>query len=389
MERWRTESRLPEIIDALTREESEPAVQRLVSAFGGDPGVRETARGEPVVTTRRLGFARGGEIIVRDGVVAAIILHVEPGSSHHLLSEWTGVSADATLGDLVEGIGARRRFAGISVPYFELDGAYARADFLDGRGWNTPGNLRALAIVSERPGLALAPDAEDCTVCAGLLVSFPSPGSGFDASATVARMIAAVAAGALREDPRWVPFGDALALQASELMDNVESHAECLRCHRVLCLALSPDEPGALHYLNASGAARRRMGIVPPLEQWADDARLARARREMRYVDHDPGRWFLVEQEDVLFLESRYAISSMAEGSALVRLDADELRDYRESGRDALTALALRIDRSGAATERSPYFARDLYRSDESGRLRDAVSRAIINHTWLAEQRRR
>lgn len=389
MERWRTESRLPEIIDALTREESDPAVQRLVSAFGGDPGVRETALGEPVVTTRRLGFACGGEIVVRDGVVAAIILHVKPGFPHHLLSEWTGVSDDATLGDLVEGIGARRRFAGISVPYLELDGAYARADFLDGRGWNTPGNLRALAIVSERPGLALAPDAEDCTVCAGLLVRFPSPASGLDASATVARIIAAVDAGALREDPRWVPFGDALALQASGLMDNVESHAKCLRCHRVLCLALSPHEPGTLHYLNASGAARRRMGIVPPLEQWADDARIARARREMRYVDHDPGRWFLVEQEDVLFLESRYAISSMAEDSALVRLDADELRDYRASGREALTALALRIDRSGAATERSPYFARDLYRSDESGRLRDAVSRAIINHTWLAEQRRR
>lgn len=389
MERWRTETRLPEIIEALTQDESHAVVRRLVTAFGGDPDIRETALGEPRMTTRRLGFDRGGEIVLRDGIVAAIILHVEPGSPHHLLSEWAGVREDATLDDLVQGIGARRRFAGISVPYFELDGAYARADFLDGRGWNTPGMLRALAIVSERPGLALAPDAEDCAVCAGLLARSATPGGGLDAAGTIARVVAAVEAGALREDPRWVPFDDALALQASGLMDRVESHAECRRCHRVLCLSLSADEPDALLYLHPSGASRRRMGVVPPVEHWGDDARITRARREMRYVDHDPGRWFLVEQEGVLFLESRYAISSMAEGAALVRLDDDELRDYRDSGRDALTALALRIDRSGAATERSPYYARDLYRSDQSGRLRDAVSRAIVNHTWLAEQRRR
>ena len=109
----------------------------------------------------------------------------------------------------------------------------------------------------------------------------------------------------------------------------------------------------------------------------------------MRYVDHEPGMWFLVEQHGDLFLDARYSYSAMIDDSALIRLDAAEVRAYRAGGHDYLTDLARGIHHSAPYRAESRYYARDLYGRDEDGRgLRDAVRAAIADNTWAAERKR-
>lgn len=109
----------------------------------------------------------------------------------------------------------------------------------------------------------------------------------------------------------------------------------------------------------------------------------------MRYVDHEPGAWFLVEDAGILYLDARYSYSAIIDDSALVRLDASELRAYEAGGHTYLSELAQGIHHSAPYREESHYHARDLYRGADGTALRDAVSAAIAHHTWAAEQRRR
>jgi hypothetical protein len=108
----------------------------------------------------------------------------------------------------------------------------------------------------------------------------------------------------------------------------------------------------------------------------------------MRYVDHHPAAWFLVERDGVLLLDARYSYSGLIDDSALVELDESELESYRTGGHDYLSELAHRIHDSGPYREESPYFTRDLYRTTDGPALRAEVSAAIADHTWIAEQRR-
>ncbi|WP_157432679.1 hypothetical protein [Aeromicrobium sp. Root472D3] len=108
----------------------------------------------------------------------------------------------------------------------------------------------------------------------------------------------------------------------------------------------------------------------------------------MRYVDHEPGAWFLVEQDDVLLLDARYSYSALIDTSALIRLDDSERDAYRAGGHAYLSDLAHRVHHSGPYREESPYYSRDLYRSADSTALRAAVGAAIVDHTWIAEQHR-
>ncbi|MDQ2697847.1 MAG: hypothetical protein M3Y46_03555, partial [Actinomycetota bacterium] len=66
----------------------------------------------------------------------------------------------------------------------------------------------------------------------------------------------------------------------------------------------------------------------------------------MRYLDHEPAVWFLVEHEGDLLLDARYSYSAIIDDSALIRLDESEVRAYRAGGHDALTALARGIHNS-------------------------------------------
>jgi hypothetical protein len=106
----------------------------------------------------------------------------------------------------------------------------------------------------------------------------------------------------------------------------------------------------------------------------------------MRYVDHEPGAWFLVEDGDDLYLDARYGYSALIDDSALVRLDATEQRRYLDGGRDYLAELARGIHDSAPYRPESVYFARDLYRGADGARWRDAVTAAIADRTWAAER---
>ena len=109
----------------------------------------------------------------------------------------------------------------------------------------------------------------------------------------------------------------------------------------------------------------------------------------MDYVDHEPGAWFLVEEDGILYLDARYSYSALIDDSALIRLSDAEVAAYRAGGRDVLAELARSIHHSAPYRSESKYFARDLYRGPDGPVFRDAVSAAIADHTWAAEERRR
>jgi hypothetical protein len=108
----------------------------------------------------------------------------------------------------------------------------------------------------------------------------------------------------------------------------------------------------------------------------------------VHHLDHEPGAWFLVEDASELFLDARYSYSAVIDDSALVRLDDVEVTSFRSGGRDYLSELARRIHDSAPYREESQYHRRDLYRGQDGARWRQAVSAAIVDHTWIAEQRR-
>lgn len=76
----------------------------------------------------------------------------------------------------------------------------------------------------------------------------------------------------------------------------------------------------------------------------------------MHYVDHEPGRWFLVKQGDQLYLDARYVVSDMVDDSALIALDDAETERYRSTGRAFLADLAERIHNGSPHREASPSF---------------------------------
>lgn len=388
----RTNTRLPMILDALGRSEEDPVVRGLADAFGGDPAeVAERLVGAPARRSRRLLFASGGEIISHDDVVVAVLLHLVPTAVAPRgldLSEWiAGAGNDATLDDLAQAIGARPRFAGFGKPYFTLHGGYARAVFKDNRGWKAPGNLVGVTVTAVEPGLACRPEDDDCPACADLLVRGGGQDGGVDVDATTDALAAALAAGLLTEDAHWVKLADLRPLHASGLMERVESQLRCTTCGRIICFTLFRDAAPTFGYHALDEARRRPLEAIPPVEQWGDAARVAAERDAMHYVDHEPGAWFLVEQQGTLYLDARYSYSAVIDDSALIRLDDAEVAEYRAGGHDYLSRLAERIHNSAPYTEKSPYHARNLYRGPDGKEYRGAVSAAIVNHTWLAQQR--
>ncbi|GAB1508431.1 hypothetical protein JCM33774_04720 [Actinophytocola sp. KF-1] len=373
------------ILGALGRSEEDPAVRALADAFGGDPAeARERLVGAPARRSRRLLFASGGEIILHDDAVVAVLLHLAPRGLD--LAEWLpGTGNDATLDDLAQAIGGSPHFAGLGTPYFTLDGGYARAVFRDNRGWKAAGNLVGITVTADKPGLACRPEDDDCPACADLLVR--GQDGGVDVAATTAALAAARTAGVLTEDTHWVRLADLRPLHASGLMARVESQLTCTTCRRIICVTLYRDAAPTFGYHAMNDARQRPLEAIPPVEQWGDAARIAAERDAMHYVDHEPGAWFLVEQQGTLYLDARYSYSAVIDDSVLIRLDESEVAAYRAGGHDYLSDLARRIHDSGPYREESPYHRRDLFRGPDGKEFRAAVSAAIVNHTWLAQQR--
>ena len=380
---------MPLILDALCLARDDAPVRRLIDALGTEP-VETTERriGEPAVLSQHLLFGSGGEIVLHDDAVVAVILHLAPTPSAPRgldAAEWLpGVDNDATFADFKATFDVPWRFAD-GDRYFVLEAAYLRPEFVK-HGGRRAGDLQRVAFTVDDPKETCRPADEDCPVCRELIVR---TGDGsFDLDGTVDALVAGVEAGVLKESSGAVSLADLRLLHASALMERVESQVTCTACGRVACLTLYRDAPPTFGYHPLDAAMRRPLEAIPPVEEWGDAARIAEVRDAMRYVDHEPGLWFLVEQHGDLYLDSRYTISSMADDSCLIRLDEAERQEYHEAGRDSLTELARRIDRSGPHREASPFHRRNLFRHPDGGRDYSAeVRAAIAGHTWLARQK--
>lgn len=385
MERWRRKTKLPLIVDAIGLHVTASGARRLLDAAGPAPdGVTERLVGEPAIRSRRLHYATGIEVILHDEIVVAVTLHARDATVE--LSAWIpGASPNATLEELVTAIGAPRGFAGFGQPYFTLGPVYATADFAGNRGWNEPGNLVGITVVATKPGLGCRPDDDDCIACAEVLVR---DHGAVDVNATVRALGDAVSAGILVEDLHWVRLSDLVPLHASRLMPRVECQLRCTRCHRIVCFALVRDSGPRFEYCAMDEARRHPLEAIPAVELWGDEERIAADQEALHYVDHEPGAWFLVRRKDALFLDARYVVSSMVDASALVRLDAADVEAYRTDGRSYLSELARSIHDGSPHRETSPFYARNLFGGSDGKQWRDAVATAIVNHTWLAQQRR-
>ena len=83
----------------------------------------------------------------------------------------------------------------------------------------------------------------------------------------------------------------------------------------------------------------------------------------MEVVDHEPGLWFLLREGRALFLDANCNHSFIGY-TFLIELAPNEVRAYRERGRDYLTRLAEGIHDSAPilVASDSPYKGRDLSR---------------------------
>ena len=376
-------TRFQVVLDALAMSERDRAVRALIEDLGGSPvAVSEHLVGAPPVTSKRMRFASGGELVLHDGALVAVVLHLVPTkfSARGLeLSEWLpNLDNDSDLDAFKAVFGPAWSFAG-GMRYFSLPEGYVRLVV-------RRGELVGVVVSAEDPKTVCPPEDEDCAACAELHVR--TPDGGLDVAASIAALQLAVSGERLREETSWVPLADQLLLHDSGLMAWTESQAVCRSCSRVLSLHLPRDGAPTLAYLPYDAAMRRPLEPIPPVALWGDAERIAAAQEGMRYVDHEPGAWFLVERRGELHLDARYSAGPYIDGSVLVRLDDAELAGYWGGGHDALTDLARRIEGTAPWTEQSPYYARDLYRGPGGAEYRTAVSAAIRNHTWIAEQRR-
>lgn len=381
--------RLQLLLDVLGAGEDHPTVRELVDLLGGTPATTdERLVDEPAHVSRRLSFASGGEVVLHDGAVVAVLLHVRPTPFARTgidLRHWIGLAGRrATLDGLAKAVDARPRFGG-RYAYFERDGGFVRCIF-EGR-WREPGNLVELAVTLDQPGRACQPDDDTCSVCGDLPVR-GAASDGLVVDATIAALQRRRDDGLLTETYSPAPLADLRLLHRSGLMERVESQLECSACRRISALTLHREGPATFVHVMYDEARRRPMEAIPPVEQWGDASRIAAAKEAMRYLDHRPGSWFLARDPDGdLYLESRYVRSSMVDGSCLVRLDAAEVEGYETGGAEYLDDLARRIDGSRPWSQDSPFGRRNLHLDRGAADLVAEFTTAVRDHRWVAEQR--
>lgn len=391
--RWRRRGQLPVALRALGQPEESTATGELVDALGPRPSeITEQSLGMPVRHVRRLLFASGSEILFANNALVAVRLQLEQSGNTargvHLADWITGTRNDASLDDLAKALGSHVRTTPHAVPYFALDGGYLQPSFKPGHPWRKQGGLVHLSVRSTSPALTAMPTDVDCPTCSDLLVRGDDGPHRLDIDATIRELTSALAAGLLTEDPGRARIADLRPLHDSGLIDRVESQLTCSSCRRVLCFSLFRDAAPRFDHYAWADASMRPHEPIPPVEQWGDADRIAQAEETLQYVDHQPGGWFLLRRGEDLYLDARYSFSGIIDSSALILLDEAERAEHRARGRESLAELAMRIQDDGPSRQESPYFARDLYRGPDRERYRRAVSAAVADHTWLAEQRR-
>ncbi|WP_147918134.1 hypothetical protein [Ruania zhangjianzhongii] len=393
MKRRRRHGWLPVILNALGQPETSTAVGELVDAFELPPvEIWEKTAGAPVRQVRRLLFDSGGEIVLHNDAVAAVLLHLLPTGNAtrgvHLAHWIAGSRNDASLDDLAKALRSPARTAPEAMPYFSVDGGYLQPTFKPGHPWRKKGGLLRVTITPTNPGRTALPKDDDCPTCRRLLVRNDDFRGGVDVDATIRELTSNQAVGLLTEDATRVRLADLRPLYDSGLMERVESQLTCKSCKRIICFTLARDSAPTFDYYTWSAAVMRPRDPIPPVEQWGDAARIVQAEDELHYVDHARSGWFLLSRRADLYLDARYSYSGIIDDSVLIRLDESECEAYRTGGRDYLSDLAMRMHNSSPFQEKSPYYARDLYRGPDGTRYRREVSAAVADHTWMAERRR-
>ena len=165
------------IVDALAKPESSEAVQTLIGALGGRV-ISETERliGEPPTRSRHLRCADGGEIILHDGAVVAVLLHfapTDPTMRPAQLADWLpGTSNETTYTDLKQLLQSPWLFSN-GARCFELEGGYLR---LVTRGYSQV--LDRVVFDAESPKGRWWPERDDCAACSDLIVRLQAPSAG-------------------------------------------------------------------------------------------------------------------------------------------------------------------------------------------------------------------
>nr|WP_315464918.1 hypothetical protein [uncultured Rhodoferax sp.] len=98
----------------------------------------------------------------------------------------------------------------------------------------------------------------------------------------------------------------------------------------------------------------------------------------MTVIDHEPARWFLVRNDDRLYLDVNCSHSAVSY-SFLLELDEGEINAYGTEGRVFLSNLADKINNSafGSALKTSSY--RDRYIDSDTGKQVNAAISGWIN----------
>lgn len=93
----------------------------------------------------------------------------------------------------------------------------------------------------------------------------------------------------------------------------------------------------------------------------------------MKVLDHEPHRWFLLEEGETRYLDA-HCSHSFIDYSVLIALDAAERTQFQAEGRSYLDRLSQEIHDSAPIVResKSPWKARDLTAS-----LGDAVTGAV------------
>ncbi|MFF8716574.1 hypothetical protein ACF07T_34865 [Streptomyces sp. NPDC015184] len=355
--------------DALLTAERDDTVRRVVGLLGSDPVISEFEVGAPAHHDRYLTFGSGGEIMLRDGAVTAILFHVRPteAAPHGFTGLGTlipGLSRDASRSQVEEALG--ESIAGRVSPNatYAVGNGFVKV-FYD--GWaqkDAPGRLKLIQVTAEDTYAGTDPADERCPGCAGTLIRAASAPGGVDVDATITALRAGTAAGRLRRAHNRVALDDMLRLHDSGLMERVEAQLGCTICHRHILFALHRDADPTFEYVSLNDTYHRPPEKVPPVERWGDAARIAREAQRPQRIATDKNTWVLYAMGEHLFMNARCWYSAV-DGSRLIRLEAAEVRQYERDGEAYLSRLQEAINRTWTSSD-DPWRPRDLKRSGMS-----------------------
>lgn len=355
--------------DALLMAERDDVVQRAIELLGSNPVISEFEVGAPAHHDRYLTFASGGEIMLRDGTVTAILFHVQPTEAAP--RGFTGISTlipglnrNASRSQVEEALG--EPIVGRTGPNaaHSVGGGFVKLFYDRWANKDAPGHLKLIQMTAEDTYARTDPADERCPGCAGVLTRTTSASDGVDVYATITALHDGVAAGRLRQAHNWVALDDMLRLHDSGLMEHIEAQLGCTICHRHICFALHRDADPTFEYVSLNDTYRRTPEQVPPVELWGDAARIAREAERPERIATDGSTWVLFSKGKHLFMNARCWYSAV-EGSRLIRLKAAEVRQYERDGEAYLSRLQETINRTWTSND-DPWSSRDLTRSGMS-----------------------